>query len=131
MQRMQTSIDHLAAIGRHLLPPRQNFSLKVLALLGREPFEHLLAFADRAALGGRKAIPLLQVLANLLLALSWQTLKALIVLHEALLLLRRHVSDLLHPFRRQRCHGSQVGLPLRTNYVSIGARLVARLRSLA
>jgi len=67
----------------------------------------------------RETIPSLEIAPNLLLAFSRQMLKLLVILEEALLLVRRQVLQPLNPFGGQTCHRASLGLAFR----GIAARL--------
>src|ERR1700722_10198683 len=98
---MQTIGDGLLAVGRHLLPFRQQGVLHVVALVRRHAFPGGLTIFQRHLLGGREAIVVFQILANLLLPLGRHALETFVVLQEAILLLRRHLAELLGPLPGQ------------------------------
>jgi len=101
LQRVQTAGNELFSFRRHLLPLRKKSALHVLALFGRHSLPGARAVVHRVAFRRREIIPLLQVALNLSLSLRRKALEALVVLQEALLLLRRHVPQILPDAGRQ------------------------------
>ena len=98
---MQTLQDGLAALGRQLLPAREQRLANLPLLLGSQLFPHLLPVAQVLLLRWSQPIPGLKALANLRLLFRRQILEALIVLQKFLLPVRRHILEPLDGLRRQ------------------------------
>ena len=103
--RRQWPITRCASQRRHLLQLRHDIVLEVLALLRSRLFEHPLGRADsllllRQSSGSTSA----NSAGSALVAAGGKTLELFVILQEALALVRRHVTQILHPFRWQ-SHG--------------------------
>ena len=125
LQRVQLGVDRLPPLRRHPLPFRQQFVSDIVALLGRE-FPICSPVPSSILLFRRKIVPFLEILANLMLPPRRQILESLIVLHEALLLFRRLVAQILDPFRRRPFHAARVGSPIRALFACAFAAAAAR-----
>src|ERR1700683_2215986 len=95
LKGVQTAGHQLFSFRAHPLPLRKKRALHVLALFGRHALPATLTVVHSIAFCRREVIPLLQVPLNLSLALRREALEALVVLQKTILLLRRHIPQIL------------------------------------
>src|SRR5271156_6017600 len=126
LKRMQTAGNELFSFRRHLLPLRKKSALYVLALFGRHTLPGARPVVHRVAFRRREVVPLLQVALNLSLALRRKALEALAVLQKTILLLRRHVPQVLPNTWRQPSQGSSVSLGPRCTGICSGSVRIGR-----
>ena len=96
-QDTELLLDHLLAVPGHLLHPRQDVVLDVLALLGSQISPGTFFFAKVGALCGTHAVPLIELLADFGLLIGRKILKCFAVLQNIVALFGTQRTHLIHP----------------------------------
>ncbi len=96
-EHAQFLANHLLAVPGHLLHLGQNFIFDVIALLGSQISPGIFFFAEVGTLYRGHAIPLIELLANLILLVGRKALKRLTLLQDTVALLWAERAHLVHP----------------------------------